>query len=59
MQAQYHFATLKVDHVTKLVAQLERQTPSVLLFNANVICRVKVPVSLIPPGALDRQIADQ
>ena len=52
-------STLKVNHVDQLVAQLERKTPNVFLLNANVIGRVEVPISHIPPCALYRKISKQ
>ena len=51
--------TLKVNHVAQLVAQLERKTPNVLLLNANVIGRVEVSISYIPPCASYRKISKQ
>ena len=52
-------STLNVNHVAKLVAQLEGKTPNVLLLNANVIGRVEIPISYIPPCALYRKISKQ
>ena len=52
-------STLKVNHVAQLIAELEKQTPNVLLHNANVICRVEVPISYISPCALYMKISKQ